>query len=81
MGLVHLDIKPAKHEGGRLLIIDYNCAVRFTGKRRMLRGITGTEGYAAESGVWSAIRADLWSTGKTPQELCMLCDSSATHER
>ncbi|KIM53128.1 hypothetical protein SCLCIDRAFT_139655 [Scleroderma citrinum Foug A] len=86
LGVAHLDIKPGNilvpHHGGRLSIIDYNRAVRITNGRGSFRGVVGTEGYmapevAARSGLWNAICADLWSTGKTLKELCMRCDSSA----
>jgi len=85
-GVAHLDIKPGNilvpHHGGRLSVIDYNRAVRITEGRGSFRGVVGTEGYmapevAAGSGLWNAVRADLWSTGKTLEELCMRCDRSA----
>lgn len=85
-GVAHMDIKPGNliipPQGGRLSIIDYNRSVQLTGRRDAYRGIVGTKGYIAPevlagSGLWSALRADLWSAGKTLQELCMRCDSSA----
>ncbi|KAL4062964.1 kinase-like domain-containing protein [Scleroderma citrinum] len=85
-GVAHLDIKPGNllipKEGGQLSIIDYGRAVRFTGKNDVFRGTVGTPEYmapevAAGSGLWSAVRADLWSVGKSLEELCMLCGTSA----
>ncbi|KAG2120338.1 hypothetical protein BD769DRAFT_1749219 [Suillus cothurnatus] len=72
-GVTHLDLKPPNilvpTDGGRLSIIDFN------------RSIVGTTGclapeVAAGQGLYSEIRADLWSCGKTLEELCSLCSSS-----
>ncbi|KAG2151671.1 kinase-like domain-containing protein [Suillus bovinus] len=84
-GVAHLDLKPPNIlvpiDGGRLSIIDFNSSVRITGTETMFRGIVGTTGYlapevAAGQGLYSAIHADLWSCGKTLEELCYLCSPS-----
>ncbi|KAG1789319.1 kinase-like domain-containing protein [Suillus plorans] len=84
-GVAHLDLKPPNillpADGGRLSIIDFNRSVRVKGTETMFRGIVGTTGYlapevAAGQGLYSAIRADLWSCGKTLEELCSLCSPS-----
>ncbi|KAG1784539.1 uncharacterized protein HD556DRAFT_1427453 [Suillus plorans] len=84
-GVAHLDLKPPNilvpTDGGRLSIIDFNRSVRIKGTETMFRGIVGTSGYlapevAAGQGLYSAIRADLWSCGKTLEELCSLCSPS-----
>jgi len=81
-GVAHLDLKPPNiiipMEGGRLSIIDFNRSVRITGIEKMFRGVVGTVGYlapevAAGQGLYSAVRADLWTCGKTLEELCLLC--------
>ncbi|KAG1794435.1 uncharacterized protein HD556DRAFT_1370351 [Suillus plorans] len=84
-GVAHLDLKPPNillpADGGRLSIIDFNRYVRVKGTETMFRGIVGTIGYlapevAAGQGLYSAIRADLWSCGKTLDELCYMCSPS-----
>ena len=84
-GVAHLDLKPPNLiipvKGGRLSIIDFNRSVRVSGAEEMFRGVVGTVGYlapevAANQGLYSAIRADLWSCGKTLEELCLLCRPS-----
>lgn len=84
-GVAHLDLKPPNillpTDGGRLSIIDFNRSVRVKGTETMFRGIVGTTGYLAPEvevgqGLYSAIRADLWSCGKTLEELCSLCSPS-----
>jgi len=81
-GVAHLDLKPPNIiipvKGGRLSIIDFNRSVRVSGVEEMFGGVVGTVGYlapevAANRGLYSAIRADLWSCGKTLEELCLLC--------
>ncbi|KAG1873227.1 kinase-like domain-containing protein, partial [Suillus subluteus] len=69
-GVALLDLKPPNillpADGGRLSIIDFNRSVRVKGTEHMFHGIVGTTGYlAAGQGLYSAIRADLWSCGKT----------------
>jgi serine/threonine protein kinase len=50
----------------------------------MFRGVVGTDGYlppeVAADRLYSAIRADLWSCGKTLFELCNLCWPSADRD-
>ncbi|KAG2090935.1 kinase-like domain-containing protein, partial [Suillus cothurnatus] len=84
-GVVHLDLKPPNvllpTDGGRLSIISFNRSVHVKGTEHMFHGVVGTTGYlapevAAGQGPYSAIRADLWSCGKTLEELCSLCRSS-----
>ncbi|KAG1856873.1 kinase-like domain-containing protein [Suillus tomentosus] len=84
-GVAHLDLKPPNillpADGGRLSIIDFNRSVRVKGTETMFCGIVGTIGYlapevAAGQGLYSAIRADLWSCGKTLDELCSMCGPS-----
>jgi serine/threonine protein kinase len=84
-GVVHLDLKPQNIlipvDGGRLSIIDFNRSLRVKGIGHKIRGIVGTIGYiapevSAGDGLYSAIRADLWSCGKTLEELCCLCRPS-----
>ncbi|KAG2119250.1 kinase-like domain-containing protein [Suillus cothurnatus] len=84
-GVAHLDLKPPNilvpTDGGRLSIIDFSRSVRIKGTETMFRGIVGTTGYlapevAAGQGLYSAIRADWWSCGKTLEELCSLCSPS-----
>lgn len=84
-GVAHLDIKPQNIlipvDGGRLSIIDFSIAVLVKNAQTRFKGVGGTEGYiapevAAGRGSYDAIRADLWSCGKTLQELCLLCTSS-----
>ncbi|KAG1877869.1 kinase-like domain-containing protein [Suillus subalutaceus] len=80
-GVVHLDLKPPNillpADGGRLSIIDFNRSVHVKGTEHMFHGVVGTTGYlapevAAGQGLYSAIHADLWSCGKTLEELCSL---------
>ncbi|KAF8870818.1 kinase-like domain-containing protein, partial [Infundibulicybe gibba] len=73
-GVAHLDLKPANilipRDGGRLSIIDFNASIWIDDARTMFGGVVGTRGYiapeaAAGRGLFSALRADLWSCGKT----------------
>ncbi|KAG1893557.1 kinase-like domain-containing protein [Suillus fuscotomentosus] len=84
-GVAHLDLKPPNilvpTDGGRLSIIDFNKSLRIQGTESMFCGIVGTTGYLApeveaSQGLYSAIRGDLWSCGKTLEELCFLCSPS-----
>ncbi|KAG2029879.1 kinase-like domain-containing protein [Suillus americanus] len=84
-GVAHLDLKPPNIllpvDGGRLSIIDFNRSVRVKGTEHMFHGVVGTTRYLAPEvavgqGLYSAIRADLWSCGKTLEELCSLCRPS-----
>lgn len=80
-GIAHRDIKPANvvipPSGGRLSIIDYSIAVFVDGPGKKSHGVVGTEGYMApevlSGGDYDAIRADLWSCGRTLQEFSSLC--------
>jgi len=83
-GVAHMDLKPQNilipPAGGRLSIIDFNTSLRVKGIRQRFRGSVGTTGYiapeVAAGGLYSAIRADLWSCGKTLEELCHKCRPS-----
>ena len=84
-GVAHMDLKPENVlipiDGGRLSIIDFNRSVRVNGVRHKFRGVVGTPGYiapevAAGEGRYSAISADLWSCGKTLEDLCLKCRPS-----
>jgi serine/threonine protein kinase len=83
-GVAHMDLKPQNilipRSGGRLSIIDFNTSLRVKGIEQRVGGIVGTTGYTApgvvRDGLYSAIRADLWSCGKTVEELCLLCRPS-----
>jgi len=81
-GMAHLDLKllniviPVK--GGHLSIIDFNRSVHVAGIEEMFCGAIGTVGYlapkvAADQGLYSTVWADLWTCGKTLEELCLLC--------
>ncbi|KAJ8592495.1 hypothetical protein M405DRAFT_702782, partial [Rhizopogon salebrosus TDB-379] len=71
--VAHMDLKPQKilipRNGSRLSTIDFNTSLRVKGIEQRVRGIVGTTGYTAPEVVrddlYSAIRADLWSCGKT----------------
>jgi serine/threonine protein kinase len=84
-GVAHMDLKPENVlipiDGGRLSIIDFNRSVRVNGVGHKFRGVVGTPGYiapevAAGEGRYSAISADLWSCGKTLEDLCLKCRPS-----
>ncbi|KAH7911000.1 hypothetical protein BJ138DRAFT_1151693 [Hygrophoropsis aurantiaca] len=84
-GVAHLDLKPQNiiipPLGGWLSIIDFNTSVRINGPDDTFCGAVGTDGYMppeveAGMGRYSALRADLWSCGKTLEELCLLCRPS-----
>ncbi|KAJ8589678.1 kinase-like protein, partial [Rhizopogon salebrosus TDB-379] len=72
-GVAHMDLKPQNilipRSGGRLSIIDFNTSLRVKGIEQRVGGIVGTTGYTApgvvRDGLYCAIRADLWSCGKT----------------
>jgi serine/threonine protein kinase len=83
--VAHLDLKPSNilvpSDYGRLTVVDFG--VSFQLRHAAQQGRAGTEGYIApEVGrkKFSPIRADLWSTGKTVQELCMLCRPSPSRD-
>ncbi|KAG2131741.1 kinase-like domain-containing protein, partial [Suillus clintonianus] len=73
-GVAHMDLKPKNIlipvNGGRLTVIDFNRSLRVKGVEHKFRGIAGTPEYIAPevatgNDLFSAIRADLWSCGKT----------------
>jgi serine/threonine protein kinase len=82
--VAHRDIKPANvlipPGGGRLSIIDFSIAVFVSGAGGKIRDVVGTEEYMAPEvfagDEYDVIPADLWSCGKTLQELCCLCGPS-----
>jgi len=83
-----MDLKPNNIlipvNGGRLTFIDFNRSLRVKGVEHRFRGVVGTPGYiaaevAAGDGLYSAIRADLWSCGKILEELCDKCRPSTNH--
>ena len=66
------------------LSIDFNASFRGNDVKDMFRGVVGTPGYTApevedDRGLYSAVRADLWSCGKTPYQLCKFCRPSMDH--
>jgi serine/threonine protein kinase len=88
-GVAHMDLKPQNilipPEGGRLSVIDFSISLRVKGVDDVSCGVVGTAGHippevAAGHGFYSAIRADLWSCGKTLQELCELCRPSNSRD-
>ncbi|KAG1718879.1 kinase-like domain-containing protein [Suillus paluster] len=88
-GVAHMDLKPQNilipHNGGHLSIIDFNTSLCVKGVGHKFGGIVGTTGYiapevAAGNGLYSAICADLWSCGKTLEELCIKCHPSMDHD-
>ena len=88
-GVAHMDLKPQNIliplDGGRLSIIDFGRSLRVKGVGHKFHGIVGTTGYiapevASGDGLYSAIRADLWSCGKTLEELCNKCQRSVDRD-
>ncbi|KAG2134466.1 hypothetical protein DEU56DRAFT_809215, partial [Suillus clintonianus] len=88
-GVAHMELKPnnilISVNGGRLTVIDFNRSLRVKGIEHRFRGVVGTPEYiapevAAGNGPWSAIRADLWSCGKTLEELCDKCRPSTDRD-
>ncbi|KAF8123148.1 kinase-like domain-containing protein [Boletus edulis] len=66
--------------GGRLSIIDFSVSIRVRGPNVMYKGIAGTLGYMAPEvcrGKYKPLLADLWSCGRTLEELCLRCSASA----
>lgn len=85
--VAHLDLKPSNilvpSDYGRLTVVDFGVSFQLRHAAQLLQGRAGTEGYIApEVGrmKFSPIRADLWSTGKIVQELCMLCRPSLSRD-
>ena len=86
--VAHMDLKPQNviipAEGGRLSIIDFSLSVRVSGPDAEYRGAIGTEDYIApevRKGQYKPMLADLWSCGRTLEELCACCESSADRTR
>ena len=82
--VAHMDLKPQNiiipDEGGRLSIIDFNVSIRVRGPDVRYSGVVGTEDYIApevREGNYKPMVADLWSCGRTLEELCACCDPSA----
>ncbi|KAG1831980.1 hypothetical protein F4604DRAFT_1946265 [Suillus subluteus] len=87
--VAHMDLKPNNIlipvNGGRLTVIDFNRSLRVKGVEHRFRGVVGTPEYiapevAAGNGFYSAIRADLWSCGKTLEALCDKCRPSTNRD-
>ena len=82
--VAHMDLKPQNivipPAGGRLSIIDFSVSIRVTGPDAKYAGAVGTEGYMApevHKGQYKPMLADLWSCGRTLEELCSRCNHSA----
>ncbi|KAI0338505.1 kinase-like protein [Trametopsis cervina] len=88
--IAHLDIKPGNIictlRGHKLLLIDFDIAMRCKSADETIKKSCGTVGWSApeiviEDGkplqAFSPIRADLWSTGKVLQLITDMCDRSA----
>ncbi|KAI6005435.1 hypothetical protein EDD15DRAFT_2566380 [Pisolithus albus] len=86
--VAHMDIKPSNimipTKGGRLSIIDFSTAIRVKSEKQRYRGVVGTPGYMApelERGdACKPILADLWSCGRTLEDLCSICEPSADRD-
>ncbi|KAG6380506.1 hypothetical protein JVT61DRAFT_8665 [Boletus reticuloceps] len=81
--VAHMDLKPGNviipPEGGRLSIIDFSASIRVRGPDATYRGVVGTEDYIApevREGQYKPMLADLWSCGRTLEELCAGCHPS-----
>ncbi|KAH0831421.1 kinase-like domain-containing protein, partial [Lanmaoa asiatica] len=81
--VAHMDLKPCNiiipPEGGRLSIIDFSVSILVRSPDAMYRGVVGTEDYIApevREGQYKPILADLWSCGRTLEELCAGCRPS-----
>ncbi|KAG6380507.1 hypothetical protein JVT61DRAFT_8667 [Boletus reticuloceps] len=81
--VAHMDLKPGNviipPEGGRLSIIDFSVSIRVRGPDATYRGVVGTEDYIApevREGQYKPMLADLWSCGRTLEELCAGCHPS-----
>jgi serine/threonine protein kinase len=78
--VAHMDLKPRNviipPEGGRLSIIDFSVSIRVRSPDATYRGVVGTEDYIApevREGQYKPMLADLWSCGRTLEELCAGC--------
>jgi serine/threonine protein kinase len=82
--VAHMDLKPQNviipDEGGRLSIIDFNVSIRVRSPDVRYSGVVGTEDYIApevREGSYKPMVADLWSCGRTLEDLCACCQPSA----
>ncbi|KAH0834131.1 kinase-like domain-containing protein [Lanmaoa asiatica] len=81
--VAHMDLKPHNviipPEGGRLSIIDFSVSIRVRSPDATYTGVVGTEDYIApevREGWYKPMVADLWSCGRTLEELCSGCRPS-----
>ncbi|KAI9567265.1 kinase-like domain-containing protein, partial [Boletus coccyginus] len=81
--IAHMDLKPSNiiipPEGGRLSVIDFSVSIPVRNPDATHRGVVGTENYIAPEvleGRYKPILADLWSCGRTLEELCVGCRPS-----
>ncbi|KAN0081523.1 hypothetical protein V8E55_009147 [Tylopilus felleus] len=81
--VAHMDLKPQNviipPEGGHLSIIDFSVSIRVRSADARYSGVVGTEDYIApevRKGNYKPMLADLWSCGRTLEELCAYCHSS-----
>ncbi|KAG6374813.1 hypothetical protein JVT61DRAFT_4197 [Boletus reticuloceps] len=81
--IAHMDLKPSNiiipPEGGRLTIIDFNVSIPVRNPDATYMGVVGTENYIAPEvleGHYKPILADLWSCGRTLEDLCVGCRPS-----
>ena len=82
--VAHMDLKPQNViipvAGGRLSIIDFSVSIRVPSQDATYNGVAGTEDYIApevRKGNYKPMLADLWSCGRTLEELCACCHSSS----
>ena len=82
--VAHMDLKPQNviipSEGGHLSIIDFSVSIRVRGPDATYSGVVGTKNYIApevRKGQYKPMLADLWSCGRTLEELCTCCHPSA----
>ncbi|KAN0081586.1 kinase-like protein [Tylopilus felleus] len=82
--VAHMDLKPQNViipvAGGRLSIIDFSVSIRVPSADATYNGVAGTEDYIApevRKGNYKPMLADLWSCGRTLEELCGCCHPSA----
>lgn len=87
-GVAHADLKPENIliplNGGRLSTIDFSTSLRVKSVDDMFTGVVGTNGYippeVAADHLYSAVRADLWSCGKTLQVFLRHCRPSRSRD-
>ena len=63
-------------EGGRLSIIDFNVSIRVRVPDARYSGVVSTEDYIAPEVREGKYNGDLWSCGRTLDELCACCRPS-----